>query len=245
MSDQQLMNHLGFDESELQANRNGRISEKQKARLQIKETGSKTGALILGLVCLVSALIGLGVGTLAAIKGEEIVFKFVFSFVFGCIWPLIWGAVGVFSLRRAFAKMEVKVQKAEGPINIVRVTRRSYNSGMKTFSDYSAYELRVGGRTIDVRSELSNIMMQGDVYAVYYAEFNLTDKKKEVLSAELLTKGSGAFAPKPISMDYVDVAEYLRKGDMLGAIRMHRSIHGSNLEDAKAAVEEIRARIER
>lgn len=243
MSDQQLMNHLGFDESELQANRNGRISEKQKARLQIKETGSKTGALILGLVCLVSALIGLGVGTLAAIKGEEIVFKFVFSFVFGCIWPLIWGAVGVFSLRRAFAKMEVKVQKAEGPINIVRVTRRSYNSGMKTFSDYSAYELRVGERTIDVRSELSNIMMQGDVYAVYYAEFNLTDKKKEVLSAELLTNASAAFVPQAVSIEDAEIVEYLKKGDMLRAIKAHRSLHNSSLAEAKSVVEELKARL--
>ncbi len=36
MSDQDLMNYFKFDESDLQANRNGEISEKQKARIMKK-----------------------------------------------------------------------------------------------------------------------------------------------------------------------------------------------------------------
>jgi hypothetical protein len=42
MSDPQLMKLLNFDEAELQANRNGRISGRQTARLQNKEKGTKT-----------------------------------------------------------------------------------------------------------------------------------------------------------------------------------------------------------
>lgn len=211
MNEQQLMSHLGFDESELQANRNGRLSEKQKARLQIKETGSKTGALFLGLVFLGSALLGLGIAIVSALNSNDLAFTIIISSVFGCIWPLIWGAAGFFSLRRAFAKVETKVGKVEGPVNIVKVIRRNYDSNTQTYSDYNAYELRTGGRTFDVRPGLPNFMAQGDVYAVYFAEFSLKDKKREILSAEFLSKASAASAPKPVSMDDIEVVEYLKK----------------------------------
>ena len=243
MSDTPLMNRLLFDESELQANRNGRLSEKQKERLQIKESGSKAGALFLGLVFLGSALFGLGMGVFTAVKNEEFALRFVFGGVFGCIWPLIWGAAAFFSFQRVFAKVETKVGKVEGPINIVKVIRRSYDSNTQTFTDHSAYELRVGGRTFDVRSDLPNVMMQGDIYRVYFAEFNLKEKKREILSAEFLSKAGPASAPEPISMDDIEVVEYLKKGDVLRAIRAHRSIHGSDFEEAKSIVEDIKARL--
>jgi hypothetical protein len=156
---------------------------------------------------------------------------------------LIWGAAGFFSIRRAFAKVETKVGKVEGPVNIVKVIRRNYDSNTQTYTDYNAYELRVGGRTFDVRSDLPNVMMQGDVYAVYFAEFNLKEKKREILSAEYLSKAGPASAPGPVSMDDIEVVEYLKKGDVLRAIRAHRSIHGSGFEEAKAVVEDIKSRL--
>ena len=73
--------------------------------------------------------------------------------------------------------------------------------------------------------------------------FNLKEKKKEILSAEFLSKAGPASAPEPVSVDDMEVVEYLKKGDMLRAIRAHRSIHGTNLEDAKAAVEDIQSRL--
>ncbi len=50
------------------------------------------------------------------------------------------------------------------------------------------------------------------------------------------------FVPEAITTDEVDIVEYLKKGDVMGAIRTHRSIHGSDLAEAKAAVDEIRIR---
>lgn len=247
MSDSQLMIHFKFDEAELHANRSGRISEKQKERLQIKESGAKAGSLFLGGIFMLSALIGLGIGGFAVFgegpASESLAFRIIMGSVFGCIWTLIWGAAGIFTLQRAFAKMEIKVGKAEGPVNIIKVIRREYNSSTETYSDRTAYELRVGGRTFDVRADLPNLMAQGDVYAVYYADFNLKDKKKEVLSAELLSKGNGAYTPQPIAMQDAEVVAFLKKSDVLGAIRMHRTLHGTNLEDAKAAVEDIQTRL--
>ncbi len=243
MSDQQLMSHLGFNEADLQTNRNNHLSEKQKASLQIKETGSKTGALILGLIFLGSALLGLGIAIVSALNSNDLTFTIIISSVFGCIWPLIWGAAAFFSLHRAFAKVETKVGKVEGPINIVKVIRKNYDSNTQTYTDYTAYELRVGGRTFDVRSDIPNVMMQGDVYTVYFAEFNLKEKKREILSAEFLSKAGPASAPEPVSMNDIEVVEYLKKGDLLRAIRAHRSIHGTDFEEAKAAVEDIQSRL--
>ena len=51
------------------------------------------------------------------------------------------------------------------------------------------------------------------------------------------------FVPESVSTDDVEIVEYLKKGDVMGAIRLHRSIHGSDLAQAKAAVDEIRSRI--
>ncbi len=247
MNDPQLMKYLNFDESDLQANRSGRITEKQLARLKTKESGSKAGALFLGLICMASALLGLGIGMLAVIGdgavSTNLGLKITLAAVFGCVWPLIWGGMGVFTLRRVFAKMEVKVNKAEGPINIVKAIRRNYNPSTKTRTEHTVYELRVGGRTFEVGAGLPNYMAQGDLYAVYFAEFNLKDKKKEVLSAELLTGKSAQVARETLPGDDAEVIEYLKQGDMMKAIRAHRSIHGGSYEDARGAVEEIKSRL--
>ena len=184
------MKLLNFDESELQVNRNGRLSEKQKARL-IKEEKSQKGCAVTGGVLLFGiALIGVAVAVIfvPAIINEDRTAAIAFGAAFGCFWPLVWGGIGFAQMSGAFAKMEVEVKKAAGPVNIVSVIRESYNSSTKMHSEYSVYELRVGKRIFEVESELANLMMQGDVYAMYYAEFNLAEKEPEVLSAELIEK---------------------------------------------------------
>jgi hypothetical protein len=243
MNDPQLMTRLRFNESELLLNQNGKLSEKQKERLQIKESGAKAGALFLGLIFVGAALLGFGIAAVTAFNSDDFVFKAIFGSVFGCIWPLIWGTAGFFTLKRAFTKVETRVKKVEGVVNIIKVIRKNYDSNTQTYSDYSAYELRIGGRTFDVRPELANFMMQGDMYAVYYADFNLKDKQKEILSAEFVAKGGTHTEAKSLSMDDIEVVEYLKKGDVLRAIRAHRSIHGSDFEDAKAAVEDVQSRL--
>ena len=40
----------------------------------------------------------------------------------------------------------------------------------------------------NAESELADLMMQGDIYAIYYAEFNLAEKEPKFLSAELIKK---------------------------------------------------------
>lgn len=188
--EEKLMQFFDFDGSELQANRNGRLSEKQKARLVQAEKSQKGCAVTGGILLFVVALVGvaIAVGVVPAIINEDRGAAIAIGAAFGCIWPLVWGGIGFSSFRRVFAKMEVKVEKAEGPVNIVNVIRQEYNPSTKLHSEHSVHELHVGGRTFEVESNLADFMMQGDIYAVYYADINIADSEDPILSVELLAK---------------------------------------------------------
>ena len=51
------------------------------------------------------------------------------------------------------------------------------------------------------------------------------------------------FVPAPFSLDPADaeVANCLKKGDTVGALRAYRAIHGVSVDEAKATVDEIKA----
>jgi len=190
MNDPQLMKLFDFNESELNENRNGRLSDRQAKRLQKVERSQKGCSSILGGLLIIVALVGvvIAVSVVPAVISDDRGAAIGIGIAFGVIWPLIWGAFGFFTIRRAFARMEVKVKTAEGPINIVKVVRQEYNPSTKLHNEREAYELRIDGLTFEVQADLADVMMQGDVYAVYHAEFNISDKEGEILSAEFLKK---------------------------------------------------------
>ncbi len=241
MSNPQLMKFLNFNEADLQTNRNGQISEKQKARLQEIEAEAKRRTLLGVAGNFVVALIGLG-GVLYAMTIDDLSFSFkiTMGLVFGILWPLWWGAAGISGLRRMSAKIETTLKKAQGRINIVKAVRSSYDSDSRMTTQQNIYQLRVGGYTFMVSPVLSNYMNEGDVYAIYFADFNLAEKSKEILSVELL---NGTSAPNTSSTDDVEIVEHIKRGDMMGAIKVYRSIHNSSFEEAKAVVEDIKARL--
>ncbi len=63
------------------------------------------------------------------------------------------------------------------------------------------------------------------------------------VSANASAKASATTAPEPVSMEDIEVVEYLKKGDVLRAIRAHRAIHGSDFEEARMAVTDIKVRL--
>ena len=115
MNNPQLMEQLRFNASDLQLNRNGRLSEKQKETLQLKEKGAKAGSLFLGLIFTGAALLGLGIAISTVFTSDSFILKAIIGGVFGCIWPLIWGAAGFFTLKRAFTKSKRKLKKRKVP----------------------------------------------------------------------------------------------------------------------------------
>jgi hypothetical protein len=125
MSDQEMQKYFEFDEGELQANRNGQISEKQKARVLKKK----------------------------------------------------W-------FQSPFSKFGYKLANVQGPINIDS-WQTAYHGGMLW------YELQVGEKSFHVDKDLPNIMMQGDVYTIYYCYADDAPDDNglyKILSAELISK---------------------------------------------------------
>lgn len=247
MTDPQLMKLFEFDESDLQANRSGRISERQTTRLRKMEATAKKQSFLGCAGNFFMALIGAGGAVwIVMTMNNEAGLDFgtiCFVGIFGILWPLLWGAAGVLGLRRVFANVETALKKAEGAIAIEKTIRSSYNSDSHTTTHQNIYELRVSGYTFIVNPVLQNYIKRGDVYSVYFADFNHEERSKEILSVELLADAGRAFTAEPVSMDDIEVVEYLKKGDVLRAIRAHRSIHGSDFEEAKSIVEDIKARL--
>jgi hypothetical protein len=180
MSDPQLMSYFKFDEADLQANRNGQFTDKQKARIVKEDKRNKTWSVIGGGFLILIGLLGLVMAIAAGISDPDWGFRIGFGLGFGCIWPLVWGGIGYLLLRRAFAKFQVQLERAEGPVNIVEAVR-TYGSN---HSHYFVHELHIGGKSFDVEANLADIMMQGDTYAVYFTE----GSENDILSAELISK---------------------------------------------------------
>ena len=187
MSDPQLMNYFKFDEADLQANQNGQFTDKQKSRLVKEDKRDKTWSVFGGGFLILIGLIGL-IGAIAAgIADPDWGFRIGFGLGFGCIWPLVWGGIGIFILRRAFSQFQVKLLRVMGPVNIIKAERTSTSTDSDGFthtSHYFVYELHVSGQSFDVQSNLADIMMQGDTYAVYFTE----GSENDILSAELISK---------------------------------------------------------
>jgi hypothetical protein len=247
MNTPDLMQVLGFTEADLYANRSGRFSEEQKKRLVKEEGGARGNALGMGIFMTVIALVGpaIAVGVGMANGRENLAMTIGVAVGFGCLWPLMYGFVAYIFLSRLSVKAEPHVGKVEGPVNIVKVIRKSYNSASHSYTELSVYELRVGGHIFEVKAGLPNLMMQGDVYTVYFADFG-SAHKPQVLSAEWLTKAGSVpqVQPEPLMAD-AEVLEYLKQGETLKAIREYRALHDSSYEEARSIVEEIRLQMAR
>ncbi len=51
------------------------------------------------------------------------------------------------------------------------------------------------------------------------------------------------FVPEPAPGDDPRIIEHLKKGDLLGAIKVHRELNGTDYNEGKKAVEEIKGRL--
>ena len=187
MDSQTLYTLLNFDESDLFANRNGRLSAKQQARLASFTKSGKQIGVVVSLFLLAFAVAPAVITwwnaapCIAALCSEWPGSLRVFLVILLLTWTPIWAWLGIRSFISANAPYRIPdLLKAEGPVNIVKV--ESYNAASKTHSEN--YELRIGGETLDVDSELADIMMQGDIYAIYHVKGDVM----QIMSAELIAK---------------------------------------------------------
>ncbi len=180
MIDQALMDYFKFDQADLNANRSGHFTDKQKARIIQEDQSSRKWSRVGGILLLLIALIGLGGAIFAVTEDNDLAFRIGFGLGFGVLWPLIWGGLGVSVLVNSFSKHEFKLAQVQGRVNIV--SRESYSSQTHTTSVY--HELHIGGQDFSVESDLADVMMQGDEYILYYL-----DGTDEILSGELVSRG--------------------------------------------------------
>lgn len=192
MSDTELRKFFEFDQSDLIANQNGKLSVKQEKR--IKETDKSTSSIFRGIgfglifinICIVAGFVysfvqdGFSFST--ASTGDLIGLVFAIAFptlIIGIfVWLMFW---------LASSKTDHSLQKVEGKVNFVKVEKQeSYKTGSSTsYRTVQEYELRVGKVAFeDVDEELLNIIEEGDTYIFYYTKDN-----KDILSCEFISKG--------------------------------------------------------
>jgi len=157
MENQKLAQYFKFNETDLQVNRGGKISEKQLSHIKSNFGLGKILFLIAGLVILAASIQPLITFISSGKTNNPILW------IFPVISLFIGLTVDGWLLRRLLMKDEYHLGKVEGHANIVT------SSGNHT----TYYELHVGGQEFDVDEGISDIMNQGDSYIVYYIkEYN-------------------------------------------------------------------------
>lgn len=191
MTDLELKNFFDFDESDLIANRTGRLTAKQKAKIEDVEAGASQIFFWAGVI-----LVLIGLGATYGILQPALVSGFTFTGLSDLIGPFIglsltWGVLGFFAIgafRLSKNKFDSSVQSVEGKVNFVKVEKEEWtqsSDGMRSSRTVEEYELRVGRVAFEnVDEELLNIIEEGDIYAFYY-----TKETKDILSCEFIGKG--------------------------------------------------------
>jgi hypothetical protein len=165
MQDQKLQDYFEFDEDDLQANRNGNLSEKQK-----KELSSDKSFTIQRRRRAAAIFLALGIFLWLILAGL-LIFKGT-------------GYLAQNARSSSTVQENYLLKKVEGPVNIIQAEREIAGNASR---HHFVHELHLGGVTFDVLPDLPNIMMQGDVYAAYYTEPN-DDSGGRVWSVELVSK---------------------------------------------------------
>jgi|CXWL01.1.fsa_nt_gi hypothetical protein len=155
MNDQQLMNLFHFDESELNANRNGTLTARQLEDLKAGDASANLFSRNVGIALIVGALIGI------AILFPKLSFDASLFGLAGCLAPIL---IGAFFLRIGLRKSNFTLTKAEGKANIVIENEHSATLKRRV----SKYVLHVGDASFEIEPEAAGVIMQGEKYAVYY-----------------------------------------------------------------------------
>ena len=191
MTDLELQKFFEFNESDLFANRAGRLSPKQQEKINETEKGSSQIFFWAGVVFILIAL-----GATYVIVKPAFVPGFELNGLTDLIAPIVglamvWGVLGYLafgSFRLSRSRFDSSVQSVEGKVNFVKVEKEEWSQstdGMRSSRTVEEYELRVGRVAFeDVDEELLNIIEEGDTYVFYY-----TKETKDILSCEFIRKG--------------------------------------------------------
>lgn len=164
MEDPKLEAYFQFDQSDLQANRDGQFSERQRTRLAENDRRIQRRWGLRSIPFLLIAALG---PVLAFGPGDF--FDWSWKFLWGVVWTGIWGAIGLVMLGSFLSKpKQMVLARASGKVNIA--PDRTYRSALR---------LHIGRHAFDALDDIADVMMQGDEYIVYYER-----DWEEIVSAE-------------------------------------------------------------
>ncbi len=159
MFDPQTESHLTFDELDVQANRSGRISPKQKARLLDASRSLDRGMQYTGLALLATGVLGF--------VGIALMEK---SMVGGIVCLVLFASMGAYNfVTLKTDRFTQTLRRATGQITLIkRGASRFLSDGRHAY--YFVYELHIDDLCFTVDPSLVDVMRQGGIYNVYYAE---------------------------------------------------------------------------
>ena len=191
MSDIELKKFFEFDESDLNANRSGKLSAKQKSKLETSEKGADQIFVGAGIVFIIVALIIIyfvaGDSILRLLSGELNSNDILTIALGGGLPALLFGFFAYGSFKLGASKLDNTVQTVQGKVNFVKVEKQvpTSASSVSSYRTVEQYELRVGKIAFEnVAEELLNMIEEGNTYTFYY-----TKDTKQILSCEFISKG--------------------------------------------------------
>ena len=177
MEEQKLKEYYKFDEADLNANRNGHLSEQQLKHLDDDAKAYRKNARGAGIILFVIAAAGLVGGVIMAFTALSLPDKggrIISGLTFGVVWSFIWGKLGIRLLKPSYPIQKFSINTARGRAKIVRHEDSEGNVD---------FVLHVGQHTFDVDDDIADVISQGDDYAVYYLE-----EIEAIISAEPISK---------------------------------------------------------
>ncbi len=163
MSTPQLMEHFAFNLVDLEANRNGQLSEIQQARIQAEQKSFRRWTLFIGLSLIGGSLVFMTLflswrlispNNLASLCGLS-----------GCLAPM---SIGSLLLVIGWRKSTQTLSKAVGP---VKITREEHYDAERQYSEVHTI-LHVGAAAFRIEPEVATWLMQGELMTVYYIREN-------------------------------------------------------------------------
>lgn len=191
MSDSELRKFFTFDETDLNANRSGKLSAKQKTKLETSEKGADQIFVGAGIFFIIIALV-----IVYFVAGDSILKLFsgtfnssdILTIALGAGLPILFfGFFAYGAFKMGISKLDNTVLSVQGKINFVKVEKQvpTSTSEISNYRTVQQYELRVGKIAFEnVNAELLNIIDEGDTYAFYY-----TKQTKQILACEFISKG--------------------------------------------------------
>lgn len=172
-----LQEYFNFTQSDLQENRQGRITENQRAHVKGKVQRFNSRILVFMaflLILSVGAFFVVRVASASAGSSGGLP-------VFAILGPgLTVVVLIVFMASRTNRKNDLSIQKAEGTVNFVWVEHRIMNQDQTGYKTEKRLQMRVSGVSFNVNEKLMDIINQGDNYRFYYTGGG------DILSAEFL-----------------------------------------------------------